>query len=244
MAAASASTGLAFDIRGLTRTFGHHRALRGLDLKVEREECLAIFGPNGAGKTTLIKILATIMRPSGGKVLVEGIDLKGRPEDIRRHLGVVTHHTFLYANLTAYENLEFYGKLYDVPSPKGRIHEVIEQVGMTSRMHDRVGTFSRGMQQRTSIARAVLHRPNIMLLDEPEAGLDQDAVELLWSILRDDGGGKRTILLITHSLDRGLELCDRLVILDRGGLVYENRGDALDISGLKEAYRTSTGVGA
>ena len=114
---------------------------------------------------------------------------------------------------------------------------------MTYRMHDRVGTFSRGMQQRISIARAVLHKPDIMLLDEPEAGLDQDAIELLWGILRDDGGGKRTILLITHSLDRGLELCDRLVILDRGDVVYESQGDALDISGLKEAYRAKTGVG-
>jgi ABC-type multidrug transport system ATPase subunit len=244
MAANPAAMQLAFDIQGLTRTFGHHRALRGLDLQIEREECLAIFGPNGAGKTTLIKILATIMRPSGGRVLVEGIDLKGRPEDVRRHLGVVTHHTFLYANLTAYENLQFYSKLYDVPSPRDRIHEVIEQVGMTYRMNDRVGTFSRGMQQRISIARAVLHRPDIMLLDEPEAGLDQDAVELLWDIMRDDGGGKRTILLITHNLDRGLELCDRLVILDRGDVVYQNKGDALDLPGLREAYRSSTGVGA
>lgn len=243
MAPGTAPSALAFDIQGLTRYFGHHRALRGIDLQVKHEECVAIFGPNGAGKTTLIKILATIMRPSGGEVLVSGIDLKTHAERVRRRLGVVTHHTFLYGNLTAYENLEFYCRLYDVPAAGDRIRQVVEQVGMSYRLHDRVGTFSRGMQQRISIARAVLHRPDIMLLDEPEAGLDQKAVSLLWDIMRDEGGGKRTILLITHSLDRGLELCDRIVILDKGDVVYQGSRDELDLAGLRDAYHQSTGSG-
>ncbi len=235
---------LAFDIQGLKRSFGNHQALRGVDVQVAPGECLVIFGPNGAGKTTLVKVLATIMRPSSGKVLVDGIDLKENAEGVRRRIGVVTHQTFLYGSLTGYENLEFYGRLFDVPDHKSRIHEVVAQVGMTSRLHDRVNTLSRGMQQRFSIARAVLHRPDIMLLDEPESGLDQEAISLLWELMRVQGGERRTIILITHSLERGLELCDRLVILDRGNVVYENWGRALDVAGLKEAYRTRTGVGA
>ncbi len=232
----------ALDIKGLKRSFGHFQALKGIDLCVDRGECLAIFGPNGAGKTTMIKVLATVMRPSGGEVLVDGLDLRSHAEDIRRRIGVVTHQTFLYANLTAYENLDFYSKLYDVPDRKQRIHEVVAQVGMTSRIRDRVGTFSRGMQQRISIARAVLHQPDIMLLDEPESGLDQEAVSLLWETLRGDGRRLRTILLITHSLERGLEVCDRVVILDKGRLVYQSSRAALDDAGLRDAYRQNTGV--
>ncbi len=233
----------AFDIQGLKRSFGHFQALKGIDLRVAHEECLAIFGPNGAGKTTMIKVLATVMRPSGGKVFVDGLDLRSHAEDIRRRIGVVTHQTFLYANLTAYENLQFYSRLYDVPDHKQRIREVVARVGMTSRIHDRVGTFSRGMQQRISIARSVLHQPDIMLLDEPESGLDQEAVSLLWETLRGDGQRRRTILLITHSLERGLDVCDRLVILDRGRVAYENSGTALDVAGLRDAYRQNTGGG-
>ena len=234
----------AFDIRGLKRSFGHFQALRGIDLRVDHGECLAIFGPNGAGKTTMIKVLATVMRPSGGEVFVDGLDLRSHAEDIRRRIGVVTHQTFLYGNLTAYENLDFYAKLYDVPDREKRIREVVAQVGMTSRIHDRVGTFSQGMQQRISIARSVIHQPDIMLLDEPESGLDQEAVSLLWETLRGDGRRRRrTILLITHSLERGLDVCDRLVILDRGQLVYQSSGATLDDAGLRDAYRQNTGGG-
>lgn len=234
----------AFEIQGLTRSFGHFQALKGIDLRINHQECVAIFGPNGAGKTTMIKILATVMRPSGGKVLVDGLDLHEHAEDIRRRIGVVTHQTFLYGNLTAYENLDFYSKLYDVPNRKDRIREVVAQVGMTSRIHDRVGTFSQGMKQRISIARAVLHDPDIMLLDEPESGLDQEAVTLLWKTLYGDGRRRRTILLITHSLERGLDVSDRVVFLDKGRVVYENRRDALDEAALRQAYRDNTGVAA
>ena len=117
-------------------------------------------------------------------------------------------------------------------------------VGMTSRLHDRVGTLSRGMQQRLSIARSLLHKPAIMLLDEPETGLDQQAVSILWEALHTEGNGKRTVILTTHSLERGLELGDRLLILAQGKIVYERSAQALDLAGLKDAYQHSTRVGA
>ncbi len=240
----TASQAWAIEVQGLTKAFSNHLALRGVDLTVGQGESVVIFGPNGAGKTTLIKVLATIMNPSSGRVLVDGLNLKNNAEEVRRRIGVVTHQTFLYSNLTAYENLEFYSRMYDVPRRKERIHEVVDVVGMTSRLYDRVGTLSRGMQQRLSIARSLLHKPAIMLLDEPETGLDQQATAMLWEVLQTEGEGKRTIILTTHNLERGLELGDRLLILAQGKIVYEGSGQALDLAGLKEAYQHSTGARA
>ena len=242
--AGSASQAWAIEVQGLTKSFGNHLALRGIDLKIKEGECVVLFGPNGAGKTTLIKVVATIMNPSSGGVLVDGLNLKNNAEEIRRRIGVVTHQTFLYSNLTAYENLEFYSRMYDVPRRKERIHEIVAMVGMTSRLHDRVGTLSRGMQQRLSIARSLLHKPAIMLLDEPETGLDQQAVSMLWKALQTEGEGKRTIILTTHSLERGFELGERLLILAQGKIVCDRSKQTLDLAGLKDVYQQSTGARA
>ncbi len=240
--AESAPRSWAVEVRGLTKSFGDHLALRGIDLRVGPGETLAIFGPNGAGKTTLIKLMATIMNPSSGEVLFGG--LAKNAEEIRRRIGIVTHQTFLYSNLTAQENLEFYSRMYDVPRFKERIRQVVAMVGMTSRLYDRVGTLSRGMQQRLSIARALLHKPTIVLLDEPETGLDQQAISMLWRALQEEGVAERTVILTSHSLERGLSVCDRVVILDRGKIVYQQQSQALDLAGLKQAYQDSTMVGA
>ena len=232
----------AIQVQGLTKSFGNHTALRGIDLKVSHGESVVIFGPNGAGKTTLIKMLATILKPSSGKITVAGLEFKDKAEEIRRQIGVVSHQTFLYDNLTAYENLEFYGRMYDVPRRKERIHETADTVGMASRLHDRVGTLSRGMQQRLSIARALLHNPSIMLLDEPETGLDQQSSSIVWKVLQRGTERKRTIILATHSLGRGLELCDRLLILARGKIAYESAKQGLDLADLEQAYNRFTEV--
>jgi len=231
-------------VEGVTKSFSNQLALRGIDLEVRRGESIVLFGPNGAGKTTLIKVLATIMNPSSGRVLIDGLSLKNNAEEMRRRIGVVTHETFLYNNLTAHENLEFYSRMYDVPRRKERIQEVAAMVGMTSRLHDRVGTLSRGMQQRISIARSLLHRPAIMLLDEPETGLDQEAISMLWKALATEGERKRTVILTTHNLERGLELGERLLILDKGRIVYQGSRQDLDLLGLKEAYQQSTRIRA
>jgi len=238
----AASQNCAIEVKGLTKSFGIHLALRGIDIEVKQGESVVIFGPNGAGKTTLIKVLATIMNPSSGKILINGLNLKNDAEQIRRSIGVITHQTFLYSNLTAYENLQFYSRMYDVPNIKERIHEVVAMVGMTSRLHDRIGTLSRGMQQRLSIARSVLHKPTLMLLDEPETGLDQQSISILREILQTEETGKRTIILTTHSLERGLELSNRLLILSQGRIVYENSTETLDLTDLKEIYQHSTRV--
>ncbi len=230
----------AIEVQGLTKSFGNRLVLKGIDLVVEEGESVVIFGPNGAGKTTLIRVLTTVMKPSSGKIMVDGLNLKDNAEEIRRRIGIVTHETFLYGNLTACENLEFYSRMYDVPRRKERIQEVAAMVGMTSRLHDRVDTLSRGMQQRLSIARSILHKPSIMLLDEPEVGLDQQAISMLWEILRKEDEGKYSIILTTHNLERGLELGDRLLILHRGKIVYQGLRQTLDLAALKEAYQYGT----
>ncbi len=234
---------LAIKVQSLTKSFGTRQALRGIDLEIESGKSVVIFGPNGAGKTTLIRILATIMNPSSGTILVDGLDLRSHAGEIRRRIGIVTHLTLLYNNLTAYENLEFYGRMFDVPELKKRIQELVSLVGMTARLHDRVATLSRGMQQRISIARALLHKPTILLLDEPETGLDQEAIPLIWDTMPDKTGRKRTVILTTHNMERGFELGERMLILDKGKIVYEGARGGLDLDGLKETYRNRTGTG-
>ena len=230
----------AIKIQGLTKSFGTRQALRGIDLEIESGKSVVIFGPNGAGKTTLIRTLATIMNPSSGNILVDGLDLKNNAGEIRRKIGIVTHQTLLYNNLTAYENLEFYGRMFDVPELKKRIEELVSLVGMTTRVHDRVSTLSRGMQQRISIARALLHKPTLLFMDEPETGLDQEAIPLIWDPAPDETGRKRTIILTTHNMERGFELGERMLILDKGKIVYDCVRGVLDIAGLKETYRNYT----
>jgi heme ABC exporter ATP-binding subunit CcmA len=233
----SSSSNWAVEIQGLTKSFGPRTALRGIDLRVAAGSSVAIFGPNGAGKTTLIKILASILKPSSGNIRLDGRDIQKNTEEIRRFIGVITHQTFLYSNLTVYENLDFYDRMFDVPHRRERIHEVLDIVGLPSRIHDRVGTLSRGMQQRISIARLLLAKPRIILLDEPETGLDQQATALLWNALRLQGEEQYTIIHTTHNLARGFETCERMLILARGEIVFDRERSSMDLTDLTQAYQ-------
>lgn len=230
------------EVKGLTKSFNNRMALRDVNLEVNHGESLVVLGPNGAGKTTLIKVLATIVKPTGGEIIINGLYNSRHAEGIRRHIGVVTDETFLYNNLTAHENLEFYGRMYDIPNPKKQIQEVVSLVGMTPRLHERVSTLSRGMQQRLSIARALLHQPSIMLLDEPETSLDQQALTMLWKVVKGKSPESRTVILTTHNLERGLSLADRVVILNHGTVVYQQSKKSLDLNSLKKAYGESITV--
>ena len=224
----------------ITKSFGLYDALQGVNLVVDEGECMAVLGPNGAGKTTLLKILATIMNPTAGKLKVFGQDVKTEPEVTRRRIGVVSHQSFFYSRLTIYESREFDARMYGIADHDKRIREVISLVGMSSRLQDRTHTLSRGMQQRISIARALLHNPDIVLLDEPETGLDQQAMTMLWQLLRDDKEKKRTVILSTHNLERVLEFADRVIILRRGKIVYQQATKSLTSAALKQAYLENT----
>jgi len=238
-----ASSNRAVEARGLEKTYGEQYALRGIDLTVDRGGCLVVFGPNGAGKTTLLKILSTLVKPSAGSVWLDGIDIREKPSQIRRKISLVSHQTFLYDNLTVFENLKFYGKMYDVADLDKRIREVISWVRLESRLHDRAGTLSHGLQQRASIARAVLHNPSILFLDEPDIGLDPHASKITGDIIDGAGSDKRTVVMTTHNLERGLELADSIVILDRGKVVYEASRSELSGEDFRKIYDRYTVTG-
>ncbi|GIW06748.1 MAG: ABC transporter ATP-binding protein [Dehalococcoidia bacterium] len=226
----------AIEVRGLRKEIGGRPILRGLDLLVQMGETVVIFGPNGAGKTTLLRILATLARPSGGLVRVAGANLAEVGPAIRRWIGILAHQTYLYDDLTAEENLRFYGRMFDVPDLDSRIETVLEQVGLRDRRHDRVRIFSRGMQQRLALARAILHRPRLLLLDEPESGLDPAAAAGLRSTLAAVEQPDRAVLLTSHSLDLGLELATRVVLLVAGQIVLDTPREAIDRATLERIY--------
>jgi heme exporter protein A len=225
----------AIEVKGLYRNFGSFEALRDINLAVKPGQTLALFGHNGAGKTTLLKILSTIMKPTSGQILYNGQDIEKNPEDVLASLGVISHRSFLYSSLTAYDNLSFYAKLYSVADRDARIKKLLAELGLKSRMYDKVGTFSRGMQQKLSIARALLHQPKIVLMDEPESGLDNKASARLWELLKEE---KRTVIFTHHDLEKGFAAADRLIILARGRVVFapENK---CTFSELQRAYAAS-----
>jgi heme exporter protein A len=226
----------AIEVEGLGKSFGSHRALIDINLRVGSGERVTVFGPNGAGKTTLIKVVSTLMKPSAGTVRLDSRDITKATSEVRRRIGLVAHQTFLYDDLTVYENLKFYGNMYDVINLEEQIHSIVRWVKLDARLHDRVGTLSRGMQQRISIARAVIHNPSIVLLDEPEVGLDPHAIVMVREVLDSLSAGERTVVMTTHNLEQGIEMSDRVVILDKGRIVYQEYKDRIDVANFRETY--------
>jgi heme exporter protein A len=221
------------EVRKLVKLFGSKKVLRGLDLEVRAGEFVALLGPNGAGKTTFLRILASLSRPTVGDVRVAGYRLPGQAAAVRSRLGFVSHMPLLYGDLTAEENLRFFGRMYSVPNLAPRVSEVLDLVGLASRRRDLVRTFSRGMQQRLAIGRAILHDPDVLLFDEPHTGLDQDACDMLDHVLRDVAASGRTVVMTSHDLARIESLATRFDVLTRGAIVAstarENlRGNVLD----------------
>jgi heme exporter protein A len=204
------------EVSGLVKRFGMKPVLRGLDFHVEPGEFVALLGPNGAGKTTFLRILASLSRPSQGEVRVAGYRLPHHAAAVRARLGVVSHLPLLYGDLTADENLRFYARMYGLRNAEPRIAEVLELVGLHHRRRDLVRTYSRGMQQRLAIGRAVLHDPDVMLFDEPYTGLDQDAAGMLDDVLRTVGRQGRTIVMTSHDLARAEDLATRFDVISRG----------------------------
>ena len=224
-------------VHKLFKRFGMKTVLRGLDFKVQPGEFVALLGPNGAGKTTFMRILSTLSRPSLGTVSVAGYRLPDQAAAVRARLGVVSHLPLLYGDLTAEENLRFFGRLYGVQEIEGRITEVLELIGLAERRRDLVRTFSRGMQQRLAIGRAVFHNPDVMLFDEPHTGLDQDASVMLDEVLRSVAAKGRTIVMTSHDLLRAEDLATRFDILSRGSIAASSTRKELGKNNLLTFYR-------
>jgi len=206
-------------VKRLVKRFGLKTVLHGLDFEVQPGEFVALLGPNGAGKTTFLRILASLSRPAMGEVRIVNYRLPQQAAAVRRILGVVSHLPLLYGDLTAEENLRFYGRIYGIPGLEQRVQEVLELVGLAARRRDLVRTFSRGMQQRLAIGRAVLHDPEVMLFDEPHTGLDQDACQMLDNVLREVAARGRTVVMTSHDLARAADLASRFDVLSRGHIV-------------------------
>ncbi|MGD8244916.1 MAG: heme ABC exporter ATP-binding protein CcmA [Anaerolineae bacterium] len=228
------------EVQELTKSFGPRAALAGVDLSLDDGEFVTLVGPNGAGKTTLLRILATLSRPSSGVLRVAGLDASRHGEQIRRCIGFLSHRTLLYDDLSAEQNLRFYGQMYDLPQDSDRIEILLEQVGLRARRNDLVQTFSRGMKQRLAVARSVLHQPRVLLLDEPYTGLDPQAVEMLTTLLTKLAGGGCAVLLTTHLLERGLALGERVMVLHKGRVVYDQPRAAVPRATFADTYRTIT----
>ncbi|MCO5384384.1 MAG: ABC transporter ATP-binding protein [Desulfosporosinus sp.] len=205
----------------LSKTYGNKNVLRDISLMIPKGEFTAVLGPNGAGKSTLLKILALISKPDSGEVKIgkqSFVNLKG---ELKRKIGILSHSSFLYPELTAYENLRFYGRLYDVRHLEEQIISIIKKVGLLLALNEPVYTFSRGMLQRLSIARALIHSPEVIFLDEPFTGLDQQGIGLLQDVLKDLKSSQKTILIVTHSFEQGMEDVDRILIINKGQIAAD-----------------------
>lgn len=218
----------------LSKSFGLKRAVDNVTLTIRRGEYTALLGVNGAGKTTLVRLLATLTRPGAGRVAIAGVDSKREPQTVRRAVGVMSHTAFLYEELTAAENLDFYGKMYGVAHREERVGFLLNKVGLGARRDDRVRTFSRGMQQRLALARALLHDPPVLLLDEPFAGLDVNAADMLKRLLDELIADEHTVLLTAHDIDYALAKTHRILIMKNGALIADQKSAELDIRTIRD----------
>lgn len=218
-------------VSGLTRKFANVTAVWAVDLTVREGDCIAIFGPNGAGKTTLLRLIAQLIKPSAGE-----IKFRDESETRAGHIGYVSHQSLLYGDLTGFENLLFFARLYGLENPRGRSLAMLEKLKLADASDRYARGYSSGMKQRLALARALLHDPDLLLFDEPYAGLDQHGSRLLSSLLgqlRDEG---RTILMITHNLAEGLSISTRAVIMNRGRVVHDGVCEESDRSQFENLY--------
>lgn len=232
----------AIETKKLTKVFGDRKALDKVSIEVPEGAFLSIFGPNGAGKTTLVRTLATLSRATSGTALVAGLDAKEEPDKVREHIGLISHNPMLYPDLTAMENLMFTAQLYGVVNAEGRVRELLRAVELDHRRFDVVRTFSRGMTQRLSIARALMNDPDVVFLDEPYAGLDPHAVEIFDGLIEQLRDG-RTFIMVSHDLQKGFDVCTHALVLARGRVVSYAPKEDIDFEQFRQLYRETVGMG-
>jgi len=226
------------DVISVSKSFGTRPVLKGIDLQVGRAQGVCICGVNGAGKSTLLRIISGLLEPTEGSVRLCGLEVGSEPEKTKSQLGVISHKSMLYPDLSLSENLLFFARLYSVKDSHKRVKELLEELGLASYRYDRTGILSRGMLQRLAIARAVIHRPAVLLADEPFTGLDTEACRHLISVLgkfRADGG---TLIMTSHDTRLGLQCCDRVMVLDKARIVFEAMTSEIDTDLFVQDYLT------
>ncbi len=228
-------------VRNVYKRYGRKTVLKGVDLAVPAGQVMALLGANGAGKTTLMRLVAGLATPSSGEITLGGVAMNQAGTELRRYIGVVSHLPLVYDNLSGYENLAFFARLYDLTEVDARIEAVLRAVDLWIPRRDPVRTYSRGMVQRLAIARAILHDPPVLLLDEPDTGLDQASAELLHGLITRLGTANRAILLTTPNLERALAWADSLSILVGGKIVDSMATANLTSEQLRHHYREANG---
>lgn len=237
----SPATSSAIEVESLTRRFGARRAIDGVSFVLREGECLALFGPNGAGKTTLLRILAGLLRPTSGSARIGGVALPGGRE-ARATVGIISHQAMLYEALSARENVEFAARLYGVRDPRGAAQRALERLRIAERADSLVRSLSRGMRQRVSIARAMVHEPRIVLLDEPFTGLDALGASALTAALRELRAMGAGLVLVTHNLSEGLELGTHTAIMREGRFVSLEPRESEEPVAFARRYREVVGA--
>ena len=230
-----AAPSLAIDVQGLSKSFGRTAALRQVNLQVTYGESLALFGHNGAGKSTLIRTLTTLIRPDDGTVRIAGFDRNSQASQIRSVIGYVGHQSLLYDDLTPRENLRFYARMYGLPDAHDLVEHSLAEVGATSYADRRVSVLSNGMQKRVAIARALLHRPRVLLLDEPETGLDQGGLELLDAVVTAVKQGGASVVMATHGIELGLALAEQALVLSNGRVTMTCASPETSVHAIQQA---------
>jgi heme exporter protein A len=227
---------LMIEVEALAKYFGRFSALRNLCIRINRGDFIALFGRNGAGKTTLLRILAGLSRPSAGRITIHA-SRSLSPRHARGIMGYLSHATALYSDLTALENLRFFAQLQDLPCDDATLQKNIERVGLAGRDRDPVRNYSRGMQQRLAIARAFLHDPALLLLDEPFTGLDQAGMDYLKKWLEDAREQGKTCVMALHDPALGFEIANRLVVIERGVVALDLLRDSITLAEFQEKFR-------
>jgi heme exporter protein A len=233
---------LAIDVQGLSKSFGRMAALRKVDFQLAYGEGLALFGHNGAGKSTLIRTLSTLIRPDEGIVRIAGFDRDKHAAQIRNVIGYVGHQSLLYEDLTPRENLRFYAKMYGISDAHDIVERSLVEVGASTYADRRMRVLSNGMQKRVAIARALLHRPRVLLLDEPESGLDQSGLDLLDSVVAAVKKGGAAVVMATHGIERGLALAERAIVLADGRVSLTCATSEASVGAIQEAVLAERGV--
>lgn len=236
VASVTVPSGPVLEAQEVTRVYGRRRALDGVSLSLAAGNCLALFGPNGAGKTTLLRILAGLLRPTRGTVLLGGLPTRG-DASARAQVGLLSHQSMLYDALTVRENVLFTARLYGVRDPLAATNASLERLGMSERAEQPVRALSRGLQQRVSIARAVVHGPRVLLLDEPYTGLDEAGAGALTELLSELRSQGSTLVLVTHNLSQGLALATHAAVMRAGKLIRQDDRETIDSARYVGQYR-------
>ncbi|PGY13870.1 ABC transporter ATP-binding protein [Bacillus sp. AFS031507] len=224
------------EIKKVTKQADNKLILRGVDLSIKKGETVAILGPNGAGKSTLLKVLATLIKPTSGSVLVNNMDLKKNHIEIKKIMGYLPHSSLLYDHYTPVENIVFFGNVYGVKNVEQRAIALVKEVGLSFFLNEPVKNFSRGMIQRIAIARAIVHEPEILLLDEPHTGLDQGAITILNNVILSMKAKGTTTLMVTHDFKQAAEICDRIIIVKNGKIVDDFRIENQNLGFVSKKY--------